>query len=295
MKIKLLSSKNYSTDIQDYGDCILVDSGTTLVVYDCGSEAHAKRVQEYMKKRGYTTTIVVLSHDDDDHMKGIPYLLENRLVEYLYAPLFLKHLNELLDRLDDRHKREPLKEQILSYFTNITALAEQCRECKVELRDTLKASTVAENISIVGPTKEYVLDAVAKAVNKCESDTIDIETISNAISTQMSCRQEKHKALLCGDGSFEAIKDAVAEHNVIQLPHHGKLATAQSIFDARKWKNGTVYLVSDNKGTATGGSGDLPKQGYNIQNTRNGDVEYTLAALVQSGGYTGRTLGQIWR
>ena len=294
MKIKLLSSKNYSGDIQDYGDCILVDSGTTLVVYDCGSEAHAKRVQEYMKKRGYTMAMVVLSHDDDDHMKGIPYLLENGLVEYLYAPLFLKHLDELLDRLDSRHKREPLKEQILAYFSNIADLAEQCRDCKVELRDTLEASTVAEGISVVGPTKEYVLDAVAKAINACESDSINKETISNAISTQMSCRQGKTKVLLCGDGSFEAIKDAVAEHDVIQLPHHGKLVTAQSIFDAKKGENGTVYLVSDNKGTATGGSGDLPK-GYNIKNTRDGDVEYTLAALAQSGGYTGRTLGQIWR
>lgn len=295
MKIKLLSSENYSGDIQDYGDCILVDSGTSLVVYDCGSEAHALRVKEYMKKRGYSTAIVVLSHDDDDHMKGIPYLLQNGLVEYLYAPLFLKHLDELLDLLDGRHKREPLKEQILTYFSNIADLAERCRYYGSELRDTLEASIVAEGISVVGPTKEYVLDAVSQAINQCESDTIDKETISNAISTQMSCCQEKHKALLCGDGCFNAIKDAVAEHNVIQLPHHGKLATAVSIFETKTGKNDTVYLVSDNKGSAVGGSDDLPKQGYNIMNTRNGDVEYSLTALSQSGGYTGRTLGQVWR
>ena len=59
---------------------------------------------------------------------------------------------------------------------------------------------------------------------------------------------------------------------MIQLPHHGKLEQAKSIFDVKD--NNTIYYVSDNTGNSNGGSDDLMKQyprGHVIYNTIQGD------------------------
>lgn len=50
-----------------------LDNGLELVVFDCGCEEHADRVEEYMRNNGYDKTKVVLSHNDSDHFDGIPY------------------------------------------------------------------------------------------------------------------------------------------------------------------------------------------------------------------------------
>ena len=76
MNAKFLSAKNYNDPSKNNGDCILVDNGKELVVYDCGCEEHAERVFKYMRSHGYRQAKVVLSHNDSDHFDGIPYLIE---------------------------------------------------------------------------------------------------------------------------------------------------------------------------------------------------------------------------
>lgn len=298
MKLTMLSSKNYpEPDVHDYGDCILVDQGTTLLVYDCGSEAHAKRVEDYMKRREIRQAVVVLSHNDADHYAGIPYLADRGLVSKVCTPLFLKHLDELLDHIgDERYKREPLKDKIVEIFSNVTEFAEKHPGLLV---DALEQPNLISGTKIVGPTLDYALDAVAKRVNSCESDMIDAETVTNAVSVHVSCTVGGRHVLLCGDSPFEAIEDLLPSHSVIQLPHHGKPATAEKIFDAKHGQNDTVYLVSDNKGTSANGGSDGLKDistGRNVKNTRDGDVIYPVLTITASGGYTGRTLGATyWR
>lgn len=295
MNLTLLSSKGYPPDRQDYGDCILVDNGSSLLVFDCGSEAHAKRVETVMKERRLETAVGVLSHNDDDHFQGFPYLAERGLLSMLYTPLFLQHLDELLKLLDDgRRTREGLKRCIKETYDNVTDLAENYH---VKLVDALEASTLMEGVKIVGPSKSYALEAAAKGINGNESDSKDGETFVNAASVQVSCRCGMEQVLLCGDSSFPAIEGVLADHSVIQLPHHGKLDTAEEIFKAKEKQNSVVYLVSDNKGTAAGGSDELMRKyskGRNIQNTRNGDVAYPALSRKLSGGYTGHTLGINW-
>lgn len=293
MKLTMLSSKNYpEPDAHDYGDCILVDQGTSLLVYDCGSEAHAKRVEAYMKRRGIRQAVVVLSHNDSDHYAGIPYLADQGLVSKVCTPLFLKHLKELLDRIGDkRYKRDPLKDKIVEIFSNVTEFADKHPGLLV---DALEQPELISGAKIVGPTLDYALDAVAKRVNSCEGDMINAETVTNAVSVHVSCAVGGRRVLLCGDSPFEAVKDLLPSHSVIQLPHHGKPATAEKIFDAKHGQNDSVYLVSDNKGASANGGSDGLKEistGRNVKTTRDGDVVYPYPAGTASGGYTGRTLG----
>lgn len=269
MQVTFLSANSYADPSKNKGDCILVDNGSELVIYDCGCEEHARRVVEYMEKQTYSKAKLVLSHNDADHFDGIPYLIEKGILSEVYTLLLLKYKDELLDRVDDKRRtRDSIARRIAEIYNNIYSLSEQ-----VVLKDIFTDTLVADGITISGPDKEYSLDAVAKRIDSRESDDIDKETIVNAISTQLSVDFGSGKRLLLtGDSSFAAIEDSVKSHSAIQLPHHGKLDQAEQIFGCKD--NSTIYFVSDNTGTTNGGSDKLRDEhprGHAIFYTLDGD------------------------
>lgn len=269
MKAIFLSAKGYDDPSKNNGDCILVDNGSELVIYDCGCEEHAQRVIGYMDEHGYSKAKLVLSHNDSDHFDGIPYLIEQGVLSEIYTLLLLKYKDELLDRINDKRRtRDSIANSIEEIYSNIYSLSG-----RVQLKDIFTDKDIASDVSIIGPDKEYSLNAVAKRIDNRESDDIDKETIVNAISTQLSINfGGSKKLLLTGDSNYEAIKSTVKSHSAIQLPHHGKLDQAESIFDVKD--NNTVYFVSDNTGNSNGGSDNLRKahpRGYAICNTLDGD------------------------
>ena len=81
------------------------------------------------------------------------------------------------------------------------------------------------------------MDAVAKRIDNRQGDTIDKETVVNAVSTQVKVKVGTNNLLLCGDSSYEAIKDKLEEYSLIQLPHHGK-KNRQIVFLSRKGLSG---------------------------------------------------------
>lgn len=273
MKAVFLSAKDYKDPKKNNGDCILVDTGSELVIYDCGCEEHAQRVIEYMAENGYTKAKLVLSHNDADHFNGIPYLIENKALSEVYTLLLLKYKDELLDRIHDKRRtRESITQSITEIYDNIYSLSG-----KVVLKDIFTDTWVTDGVSIVGPDKDYALDAVAKRIDSRESDAIDKETIVNAVSTQLSVKfGNGEKLLLTGDSSFAAIKDSLQGHSAVQLPHHGKLEQAEQIFE--EMDNSTSYYVSDNTGDTNGGSEKLRAKhprGHVIYYTIDGDKSYS--------------------
>ena len=276
MNAKFLSAKNYNDPSKNNGDCILVDNGKELVVYDCGCEEHAERVFKYMRSHGYRQAKVVLSHNDSDHFDGIPYLIECGVVSEVYTLLLLKYKDELLDRIGDRRlTRDSVAKRIEEVYANIYSLGGS-----VKLKDIFDDTCVAAGVTIIGPNKEYALDAVAKRIDNRESDAIDKETIVNAVSAQLSVVYGGKKLLLTGDSSFAAIENNIKKHNAIQLPHHGKLAQADEVFSVMD--NSTIYYVSDNTGDSNGGSDELRKKhprGHVIFNTLDGDVNCDFSSF----------------
>lgn len=269
MEVKVLSSKYYKDTNINYGDCFIIDNGSEVAVFDCGHIEHAKRVIEYIDKKGIEKVTVVLSHNDDDHFDGIPYLIEQGRVSKVITILLLKYVDELLEIIDDgRKNRESIKRQITNIYDNIAKLGN-----KDLLDDIYIGKKVIDGVFIEGPTEKYFLEAFAKALDTTEGDTIDRETIVNATSVQISIKINNQKLLLSGDSSFAAIEDKVGSYKYIQLPHHGKLVQAEKIFEVKGDDNGVVYIVSDNTGASNGGSDKLPTKGYNIKNTKNGDIE----------------------
>lgn len=271
MKIKILSSKEYDDKNKNYGDCFIIDNGKKVVVYDCGCEEHAKRVIKYINNRGIDKIEVILSHNDSDHFDGILTLINNNKVSKVYTVLLLKYKDKLLEIIDDKRKnRNSISEQIKKKYDNISKLGG-----KKILENISVSKKIIDGVKIVGPNEEYMLNAFAKSLDTTEGDTIDSETIVNATSVQVSVDMGDKKLLLCGDCSFEAIKDKIEDYQIIQLPHHGKKDQAEKIFESKKGENETKYIVSDNTGTTNGGSDKLPKRGYDIENTLKGDIELT--------------------
>lgn len=233
-----------------------------------------------MEEHNYSKIRIVLSHNDSDHFMGIHYLVDQGLVSNVYTLLLFKYKDELLDMIDDnRRTRKSITKRIEEIYDNIYSLSD-----RVELKDMFTEKDVADNIFIIGPNKDYALNAVAKNIDSREGDTIDKETIVNAVSAQLSVGFGYGKRLLLtGDSSFKSIEDAIKTHSAIQLPHHGKLEQAESIFEVKD--NSTAYYVSDNTGDSNGGSDDLRRKhsrGHIIYNTIDGDQICTDSALATS-------------
>ena len=296
----ILSSINYTDPTQNHGDCFLYIDGSSAIVYDCGSIEHAKRVIEILDKHYIKKAIAILSHNDSDHFDGIPYLIEQGYVDTLFTILLLKYKDEILDKIDDdRRNRMSIGNAIKEAYENIYSLSG-----KVNLRDVYEnAEELPKQVTFIGPTFEYMIEAVAKGLDGRQGNTIDRETVVNATSVQIHFDMSGKTALLTGDCTPAAIPDDIdlSKYHYIQLPHHGKYIHAEEIFDRVGINYQNIFLVSDNTGESNGGSDELMKnrKGHRIQNTKtDGDI-----ILEPSGSstnihgcipplVTGRTLGR---
>ena len=286
--VKIFSSKGYDDTTKNHGDCIVFIDGKTAIIYDCGSEDHAKRAIKLLDDNGIQKAIVVLSHNDDDHFKGIPHLIDEGRVEKLFTILLLKHKKKLLDEIDDgRRNLNSIGEAIKKLYDNIASLSK-----KVALRDVYDDATeFPTQMKRIGPEFDYMIKAAAKGLDSREGDTIDSETITNAASVQIQLSFDSKKLLLTGDCAPAAIPETVklSCYDFIQLPHHGKPSLADEIFERADENNDITYIVSDNTGSSNGGSDNLNAKGHKVKNTKNGDI--TLSSESAKPAYAGRTLG----
>lgn len=264
MKIYVLSSQECEDENRNNGDCFVIDNNKELVIYDCGCEDYANWVISYMKEHNYSKVKVVLSHNDDDHFKGIPILVEKGKTSEITTVLLLKYVDKLLDIIDDgRKNRESLKRQILDTYDNIAQLSGN------NLKDAFEHTEISDGIKISGPGKDYILDAAAKGLDSTEGDTIDSSTITNATSIHLEITLDNKKILLTGDSSFESVTtENLEDFKIIQLPHHGNADIGEKIFNETKKDLDKQYIISDNTGNSNGGSDKLNTKGYRVMNTK---------------------------
>lgn len=284
MKLKGLS--HYKNDMDTrFGDCIMIFDNTSLIVYDCGHQRHAEEVEEYLKKHQTIQEIyIVVSHNDSDHIDGVSnlmeYLYENNYNVTLYTSLYLKETKKILDILDDgRRKEKATREHILEMFDNIKDIVETAEDYGFAVKNAVVGTKISTG-KIVGPTVDEFVNVVAKAIETQNSGAkIDAETVMNAASVQLNIKLENaSEVLLCGDATPEYLHN-IEKYDLIQLPHHGKLESAQMIFDKLDDPYKKNFLISDNTGSGatSGGSDKLVKymkdEKMNVAyNTQNGIV-----------------------
>ena len=287
--ILILSSKNYeNASTTNYGDCILINTGNELVIYDCGHEAHANAVIDYMSKNGFDKAKLILSHNDSDHFDGILKLLNENKVSVIRTTLLLKYKDIILKKIDDKRKtRDSVSQQILDLYDNIAQLSGAPLEDIYEHPEDL-----CDEVSIVGPDFDYMIETVAKRLDGREGNTMDGETAVNATSIQTKVLIGTHSLLLCGDCSFPAIENIVRNYDAVQLPHHGKCKQAEKIFDKKSDQAYSVYIISDNTGNTNGGSDNLITTGHRVYNTKTaGNITINSSTFSSFAVKTGRILG----
>lgn len=288
-EILILSSKNYeNASTTNYGDCILINTGSELVIYDCGHETHADAVIDYMSKNGFDRAKLILSHNDSDHFDGILKLLKEDKISVIRTTLLLKYKDTILEKIDDKRKtRDSVSQQILDLYDNIAQLSGAPLEDIYEHPEDL-----CDEVSIIGPDFDYMIETVAKRLDGREGDTMDGETAVNATSIQTKVQIGTHSLLLCGDCSFPAIENIVRDYDAMQLPHHGKCKQAEKIFDKKSDQTYSVYIVSDNTGNTNGGSDNLITTGHRVYNTKTtGNITINSSTFSSSAVKTGRVLG----
>lgn len=260
-KINMLSSNKYEDSEKiNYGDCTIIDNGQEIILYDCGSLEHAKVVCENLKNKNQRKVSVILSHNDKDHFEGINYLKDNGKLDRVYTILLLKHLDDILEEIDDNRKnRESLKIQIKKYYDNIASL-------EGYLEDVMILDDIIEGVKFVGPKKDFLVNVTAKHLDSRKSDNYDSTTIYNATSVQVVVDLGNDcKVLLVGDAVTEAFDEKMKDYDVIQLPHHGNVKQASTIFEKMdEYDKNPLYLISDNTGTDNGGSDNLYEEELNI-------------------------------
>ena len=289
IEILILSSKNYeNASTTNYGDCILINTGNELVIYDCGHEAHANAVIDYMPKNGFDKAKLILSHNDSDHFDGILKLLNENKVSVIRTTLLLKYKDIILKKIDDKRKtRDSVSQQILDLYDNIAQLSGAPLEDIYEHPEDL-----CDEVSIVGPDFDYMIETVAKRLDGREGNTMDGETAVNATSIQTKVLIGTHSLLLCGDCSFPAIENIVRNYDAVQLPHHGKCKQAEKIFDKKYDQAYSVYIISDNTGNTNGGSDNLITTGHRVYNTKTaGNITINSSTFSSFAVKTGRILG----
>lgn len=289
MEIYCLSSKDYDSSSKNDGDCIIIVDNDSAVIFDCGSEEHARRAIEILDEKGIEEALVVLSHNDDDHFKGIPYLIQEGYVDTVFTLLLLKYKDEILDEIGDgRRTRKAIGEQIMAMYDNIASLGKE----DVTLADLYEDQQILPSyLSVVGPEKDYVIKAAAKGLDTEKSDQVDSESITNATSIQLCVQMGTPKVLLTGDCPPEAIPEDedLSDYDYIQLPHHGKAASAKKIFERVGQNNEIIYIVSDNTGNSNGGSDNRTFKGHRCKNTRT-DGDIYLSSKQENYRRTGRPL-----
>ena len=259
MKLKALSYYDGDMDTR-YGDCILLFSEDTVIVYDCGHSRHKQEVEEFLKSNtGITAVYIVISHNDSDHTDGIVELLEYLYDEQyevtVYSSLYLKSARKVLEVLDDdRRKLSTTKEHILETFDKIREIVEKALELGFSVKDATVNTKVSSG-TIVGPIEDEFVEVVAKAIEDGNVSKIEGETVMNAASVQLKCELEGEQIiLLCGDASPSYLHN-LDSYDIIQLPHHGQLDDAQRIFEKLEDSYSKTYLVSDNTGSGANSGG----------------------------------------
>ncbi len=303
MKLKALS--HYGTDTTTrYGDCVLLFSENSLIVYDCGHEKHASAVESFLlSHKSLTCVDIVVSHNDSDHTSGVcalmEWLSERDYTVRVFTHQYLKHTDLIEEKVNDgRRKHDAIQKALLEEFDRIKQIIESAQDLGFEALEAISGTTVGNGM-IVGPTVDEFTDVAAQAIDNRLGDMIGegnaSETVMNAASVQLKCMlDDGSNALLCGDATPDYLKNLNSYH-LIQLPHHGQLDDAKAIFEKLYDPYSKSFLVSDNTGSSStsGGSDDLRKymnkEMYKpAYNTRDGVVDLPVSC---SGGFRSNPQG----
>lgn len=234
------------------GDCILVHHNGNNILIDGGNDPkYLFHEIDSIYSKGENIDILIVTHHDDDHIKGILDLLDS-IIDNKYPrdepfikKVFFNSTNTIINKAD--------KENLLSYkqayrleesLSKLNLSSEICTDKTAPIKfDDL-------TISFLAPTKEdldkyvekdpYYLTsdfrcdwkATLQILDKNIDDSSQDKSMSNRTSIVIMLESDDKKALLTGDitpDRLEFVINKLVEENngepinfdYVKLPHHG--------------------------------------------------------------------------
>lgn len=181
---------NVSVDILKVGkaDCIVINTGTKIVMIDTGEEENVPYINSFMEKKGYKKIdVLIISHYDKDHLGGALQIIPKYNVSTV--------IESALTTKSDLYKR-------------YQGVLESCGVSPLKLKEnhTLELDECKIEID-VPPHKKY-------SENHDNNSSLVVSLICN-----------ERKLLFCGDAMElrldELIEKGIGKYDFIKLPHHG--------------------------------------------------------------------------
>ena len=230
-----------SIDILKIGkaDCIVINTGTKIVMIDTGEEENLDDIHFYMNKKGYTSIdTLILTHYDKDHIGGASDIISTYGV------------NEVIETKITDNSYE-----YLSYHSTMASLG-------------IVPSKLNENYSFEYDSCKFTIDIPKNDRYEAKQDN------NSSLIVSMKCGDTSF--LFCGDAMelrlSEIIEKNIGNYDFVKLPYHGNYL--ENYEELLEMVRPSYSVITDSKKNPADEGTLLILKKYNVKNyeTRNGTI-----------------------
>ena len=189
-------------------DCIIINTGSKIVMIDTGEEENVADINDYMSNKGYNKIdTLILTHYDKDHIGGASEIISKYNVT-----------NVIESKFDDSTI------EYINYHNAIYSLNET-------------PTKLTESYQFTYDSCEFEIDIPKN--NKYEKKQ------DNNISLIVSMKCGENRFLFCGDAMEERLNEFIEynqnSYDLVKLPYHGNyLENYKAFLDSVKAKYGVI-------------------------------------------------------
>ncbi|MBQ7761742.1 MAG: MBL fold metallo-hydrolase [Clostridia bacterium] len=193
-------------------DCIVINTGTKIVMIDTGEEENFDDISFYMSKKGYDKIdCLILTHYDKDHIGGADKVISayqvTNVIENAQSDTSIEYMN---------------------YHNNLYS----------------KDQTPLK----LNQDYTFTYDSCEFTINVPKQNRYEIKNDNNSsLVVSMKCGDKRF--LFCGDAMElrvdELIQERIGQYDFVKLPHHGSYL--ESYEDFLKMTKPTYSVITDSK------------------------------------------------
>ncbi len=225
-------------------DCIIINTGTQIIMIDTGEAENFKKIKSYMSDKGYDKIdTLILTHPDKDHIGGASKVLLNysvgEVIESSYSPSDAEYL---------------------LYHSTMSEIG-------------LEPTVISDDYIFTADGCEILVDAPSR------SKYADKQSNNSSLVVSIECGDKR--LLFCGDAMEPRLEELIVaergEYDFVKLPYHGNyLENYREFLDIVRCQYG-VITCSD-KNPADERTLDLLKElGVTAYETKNGRISVQVA------------------
>src|SRR5258708_21028746 len=149
------------------GDAIVIRYGNlkseasrneqVIIVIDGGTKDSGKEIVNHIQSRFNTNKVdyVFSTHLDRDHLSGLTIVLEELEVDTLFMHIPWEHLDETLPLFRGDFTNSDLEQELKESLELVHEVEALAIEKGVNIEEPFAGVTINDNLTILGPTKQY--------------------------------------------------------------------------------------------------------------------------------------------